>query len=173
MSPITTIVLTTLAATLFMAASWVMKTLSQGQMLWTMPLIFLLLGLAAWVEIEVLRATRMGHVMVMMLAIELLLTFAVACFFLKEKYTAQEFAGVAVILIGMIVLTAGQSHPQSEANNTSVQSLNAPQVPKQIAMPDKTKLPARPIMRQTFKTSTPGKALPSIHSRNAPPAVEI
>jgi uncharacterized membrane protein len=172
MSPLTTIVLTTLAATLFMAASWVMKTLSQGQMLWTMPLIFLLLGLAAWVEIEVLRATRMGHVMVMMLAIELLLTFAVACFFLKEKYTAQEFAGVAVILIGMIVLTAGQSHPQSEAN-TSVQSLKAPPLPKQIAMPDKTKLQTRPILRQTFKTSTPGKALPSIHSRNAPPAVEI
>lgn len=172
MSPITTIVLTTLAATLFMAASWVMKTLSQGQMLWTMPLIFLLLGLAAWVEIEVLRATRMGHVMVMMLAIELLLTFAVACFFLKEKYNAQEFAGVAVILIGMIVLTVGQSHPQSEANDKE-QALKAPQLPKQIAMPNDTNRQTKPRLRQTFKTSTPGSGLPSIHSRNAPPAVEI
>lgn len=170
MSPLTTIILTTLAAFLFMAASWVMKTLSQGQMVWTMPLIFLLLGLAAWVEIEVLRATRMGHVMVMMLAIELLLTFAVACFFLNEKYTTQEFAGVAVILIGMIVLTAGQS--QTETND-NVQALKAPQLSKQIAMPDDPNRQTKPRLRQTFKTSTPGNGLPSIHSRNAPPAVEI
>ncbi len=172
MSPLTTIILTTLAATLFMAASWVMKTLSQGQMLWTMPLIFLLLGLAAWVEIEVLRATRMGHVMVMMLAIELLLTFAVACFFLNEKYNAQEFAGVAVILIGMIVLTAGQSHPQSEAID-NVQAVKAPQLTKQTAMPNDPNRQTKPRLRQTFNTSTPGNGLPSIHSRNAPPAVEI
>jgi multidrug transporter EmrE-like cation transporter len=167
MSPVMTIALTTLAAFLFMAASWVMKTLSQGHMFWTLPLIFLLLGLAAWVEIEVLRATRMGHVMVMMLAIELLLTFAVACFFLGETYSAQEFAGVAVILFGMIVLTLGSS-PQGDITTSQNQQIKTI-LPKQITMP----IGATLAPHQTFKTSTPGNVFPSIHSRNAPPAVEM
>ena len=168
MSPVTTILLTTLAAFLFMAASWVMKSLSQSQMLWTMPLIFLLLGLAAWVEIEVLRATRMGHVMVMMLAIELLLTFAVACFFLNEKYTVQEFAGVAVILFGMVVLTSGSSNSDSTTSNGQ-DALITTILPREITMPNS----ATPTPHQTFRTSTPGNTFPSIHSRKAPPAVDI
>lgn len=156
MTPVTTIALTTLAAFLFMSASWVMKTLSQGQMVWTMPLIFLLLGLAAWVEIEVLRATRMGHVMVMMLAIELLFTFAVACFFLGEQYNAREFGGVAIIVIGMVMLSVGKTPA-------------APQIVTQMPSPTHH----GQVLPHAFKTSTPGKTFPSIHSRNAPPAVEI
>jgi multidrug transporter EmrE-like cation transporter len=168
MSPVTTIVLTTLAAFLFMAASWVMKTLSQSYMLLSIPLIFLIMGLAVWVEIEVLRATRMGHVLVMMLAIELLMTFAVACFFLKERYTLTEFTGVAVILFGMVVLTSGKSN--SEVNTAETQEPRTTTIlPKQVTMPTGATL----TPRQTFKTSTPGKTFPSIHSRNAPPAVEI
>jgi hypothetical protein len=98
----------------------------------------------------------------MMLAIELLLTFAVACFFLHEQYTAREFVGVAVILFGMIVLTSGNTHSQLTAMDGK-DSLKI------------SVLPSNPSAKapQPFKTSTPGKTLPSIHSRNAPPAVEI
>ncbi|MGL4487967.1 MAG: hypothetical protein ACRCU5_00795, partial [Rhizobiaceae bacterium] len=156
------------AAFFFMAATWVMKTLSQSHMMLTMPLIFVLLALAVWLEIEVLRATRMGHVIVMMLSIELLMTFAVACFFLREHYTTREFIGIGVILFGMLMLNSSQPDPESSARNPHSIPLNTI-VPTQIVMPNGAHLK----QHQTFSTSTPGRALPSIHSRNAPPAVEI
>lgn len=169
MSPITTIVLTTLAAFFFMAATWVMKTWSQTHMVWTMPIIFLLMALAVWVEIEVLRATRMGHVIVIMLALELLMTFAVACFILGEQYTAKEFIGVGVILAGMMMLSQGGETSDltlTESKKTNVNTV----LPKQVEMPNGATFKSS---RYAFKTSTPGSALPSIHSRNAPPAVEM
>ncbi len=168
MSPATTIALTALAAFFFMAASWVMKTWAQSHLLWTMPLIFLLVGLAVWLEIEVLRATRMGHVVVLMLAIELVLTFTVAYFILGETYSTREFAGVAVILLGMIVLSSGEQR-SAEAPADSREIQISTMLPKQINMP----IGAQLKPRQTFRTSTPGRTFPSIHSRNAPPAVEI
>jgi multidrug transporter EmrE-like cation transporter len=168
MTPSTTIALTALAAFFFMAASWLMKTWAQSHLFWSMPVIFILVAAAVWLEIEVLRATRMGHVVVLMLAIELVLTFAVAYFFLGETYSVREIAGVAVILLGMIVLSSGSSDAgtaTAERNTISTAGM----LPKQINMP----LGATLKSRQAFNTSTPGRTFPSIHSRNAPPAVEM
>jgi hypothetical protein len=103
------------AAFFFMAASWAMKVFGAAPLIYSLPLVFLLLGLGGWLEIEVLKATRLGYVMVLMLSLELLMTFGVACAVLGEQYTLREIAGVAVILGGMILLSTGKPSAQDNA----------------------------------------------------------
>ena len=62
-----------------------------------------------------LKATRLGYVMVLMLSLELLMTFGVACVVLGEQYTTREIAGMAVILGGMILLSTGKPSAQDDA----------------------------------------------------------
>lgn len=115
MSTILVIGLTMGSAFFFMAASWAMKVFGAAPLMYSLPLVFLLLGLGGWLEIEVLKATRLGYVMVLMLSLELLMTFGVACVVLGEQYTIREIAGVAVILSGMILLSTGKPSAQDDA----------------------------------------------------------
>jgi uncharacterized membrane protein len=115
MSTILVIGLSVGSAFFFMAASWAMKVLGAAPLLYSLPLVFLLLGLGGWLEIEVLKATRLGYVMVLMLSLELLMTFGVACAVLGERYTYREIVGVAVILGGMILLSTGKPSAQDDA----------------------------------------------------------
>jgi drug/metabolite transporter (DMT)-like permease len=104
MSTILVIGLSMGSAFFFIAASWAMKVLGAAPLLYSLPLVFLLLGLGGWLEIEVLKATRLGYVMVLML-----------CAVLGERYTYREIAGVAVILGGMILLSTGKPSAQDDA----------------------------------------------------------
>lgn len=115
MSTIFVLILTVGSAFFFMAASWAMKVMGAAPLIYSLPLVFLLLGLGGWLEIEVLKATRLGYVMVLMLSLELLMTFAVACMVLGEQYTVREIAGVAIILGGMILLSTGRPSAQDDA----------------------------------------------------------
>jgi small multidrug resistance pump len=115
MSTILVIGLSMGSAFFFMAASWAMKVMGASPLIYSLPLVFLLLGLGGWLEIEVLKATRLGYVMVLMLSLELLMTFGVACLVLGEQYTLREIAGVAVILSGMILLSTGKPSVQDDA----------------------------------------------------------
>ncbi len=115
MSAILVLILTVGSAFFFMAASWAMKVFGAEPLIYSLPLVFLLLGLGGWLEIEVLKATRLGYVMVLMLSLELLMTFGVACVVLGEQYTIREIAGVAIILGGMILLSTGKPVVQNDA----------------------------------------------------------
>ncbi len=163
MSPFITIALSAVAAFFFMAATWGMKVLSLSPAWVSLPVIFVLLGLGALVEMEVLRATRLGQVAVVMLAFEIIMSFVVACIILGEHYTLRELLGIGVIVSGMALLSYGPGRqPVAEA----VTSGKQPRLTRVI--------PVTPSASpQRFSTSTPGSTLPSIHSRNAPPAVEI
>jgi drug/metabolite transporter (DMT)-like permease len=163
MSPFITIALSAVAAFFFMAATWGMKVLSLSPVWVSLPVIFALLGLGALVEMEVLRATRLGQVAVVMLAIEIIMSFVVACIVLGEHYTLREILGIGVILTGMAMLSFGPG--QSPVGNAAKSGKQA-RLTRVIPITPR----AAP---QRFSTSTPGSALPSIHSRNAPPAVEI
>jgi hypothetical protein len=116
MSTFFVLILTVGSAFFFMAASWAMKVFGAAPLMYSLPLVFLLLGLGGWLEIEVLKATRLGYVMVLMLSLELLMTFGVACVVLNEQYTMREIAGVAVIIGGMILLSTGKPSVQDDAS---------------------------------------------------------
>jgi multidrug transporter EmrE-like cation transporter len=163
MSPLITIALSAVAAFLFMAATWGMKVLSLSPAWVSLPVVFVLLGLGALIEMEVLRATRLGEVAVLMLALEIIMTFLVAIIILGEQYTLQEILGIGVIVTGMALLSSGMRQgPVAEQG-----------LPGKEARLTRGAPPAPRAEHQLFSTSTPGSALPSIHSRNAPPAVDI
>lgn len=95
-----------------------MKVMGAAPLVYSLPVVFLLLGPGGWLEIEVLKATRLGYVMVLMLSFELLMTFAIACVVLGERYTAREIAGVAIIPGGLILLSTGKPGTQDDASVT-------------------------------------------------------
>ncbi len=110
MSPMITLLLASGAAFFYMAASWIMKAWGGSTYLVLIPAVILTLSAAAWFEIEVLRTTRLGHVIILILAIEFLMTFLVAVWFLGEQYTMRELAGAAIILFGIAMLCMTPHH---------------------------------------------------------------
>ncbi len=112
MSPLMTVLLASGAAFFYMSASWIMKAWGGSTYLVLIPAVILTLSTAAWFEIEVLRTTRLGHVIILILAIEFLMTFVVAIWFLGEKYTPREMAGAAIVLVGIAMLCMTPNHAE-------------------------------------------------------------
>ena len=61
------------------------------------------LGLAAWLESLALPAARIGVVLALILAFEVLITAAVTLA-LGESYRLREIAGLAAIIVGIVSL---------------------------------------------------------------------
>lgn len=65
----------------------------------------------AWFEVQALREVQLGHAVATILSAEIILSIAVAAYFLHEHYTLRDVSGIALILAGIAVL--GLSKPQT------------------------------------------------------------
>lgn len=109
MSPLLTILFASGAAFFYMAASWIMKAWGASPYLVLAPIVLITLAAGAWFETEVLRGSRLGHIIVLVLAIEYLMTFFVAVTFLGEGYSLREVTGAVVVFAGIALLSLAPS----------------------------------------------------------------
>lgn len=100
-----TLLLCLLAAALYVIAAIFMKTLGAGSTAIGAIAALIALGLAAVVEIEILRSARLGAAMFFIIAFEVALTVVAAVLVFRESYTAREVAGLALIALGMAVVS--------------------------------------------------------------------
>ena len=74
--------------------------------------VYLVLGLAAWFESMSLAGNRFGLVVLVILGTEVLVTAAVAIA-TGERYGTREIAGLAIIVLGMVVVFGAEgSHAE-------------------------------------------------------------
>jgi drug/metabolite transporter (DMT)-like permease len=113
MKAMSTIALATGAAFFYMAASWMMKEWGASSLFVVVPAVLLTLAVGVFFEIEVLKVARLGHVIVLVLAIELVMTFLIATTVLGESYSPREMLAVAVIAFGIGLLSWRADAPAS------------------------------------------------------------
>jgi multidrug transporter EmrE-like cation transporter len=102
------LVLCATSAGFYVAAAVVMKLASHMPFLLLLLPVYAALGLAAWFESLALPGNRLGIVVLLILAGEVLLTAAVA-FALGERYGLREIAGLLVIVAGIAVVCSADT----------------------------------------------------------------
>lgn len=112
MSPIVTILFAGGAAFFYMAASWIMKEWGASPYIVLAPVVLATLAAGAWFETEVLRWSRLGFIIVLVLALEFVMTFIVAIAVLGEDYTLREIVGVIVVFTGIALLALQPAHAE-------------------------------------------------------------
>ncbi len=105
MSSLATLMLASGAAFFYMAASWIMKEWGSSSLVFLIPAVLATLAVGAWFEIEVLKFSRLGHIIILILAVELVMTFFVATAVLGESYSRREIIAVMVIASGIGILS--------------------------------------------------------------------
>lgn len=100
------------AGVCFMLSNLAMKQL--GGMPWYVlyGAVGLSIMIGAWFEVQALREIQLGHAVATILSAEILLSIAVAAYFLHEHYTARDLAGMALIIVGIVML--GLSNPPEQ-----------------------------------------------------------
>lgn len=101
MSSLATLMLASGAAFFYVAASWIMKEWGTSSLLVLIPTVLVTLTIGVWCEIEVLKFSRLGHIIVLILAVELVMTFFVSTALLGESYSPREILAVMVIASGI------------------------------------------------------------------------
>lgn len=136
MSALLTIFLATGAAFFYMAASWAMKAWGGTSLVLLVPAVLVILAIGAVFEIEVLKFARLGHVIVMVLAIEMLMTFVVSTMVIGETYTPREVTGIAIVVAGLMMLNwpaseriAGPHAEAGSSSTTTVKTVRLDRVP--------------------------------------------
>jgi drug/metabolite transporter (DMT)-like permease len=105
MSPFLTILFASGATFFYMSASWIMKAWGASPYLVLVPAVMLTLAAGAWFETEIFRSSRLGHIIVLVLALEFLMTFFVAIAVLGEEYSLREIGGALVVFAGIALLS--------------------------------------------------------------------
>ena len=91
------------SALLYVASTYAMKEWgSLGPFLGAAMLAACFVG-AAWLEIEALQRDRLGYVFILIIGFECLLALIVAWLFLRESHSWAELAGMALIVLGVIL----------------------------------------------------------------------
>lgn len=88
----------------FMLSNLAMKQLDgmPWYILYGAVAVFIMAG--AWFEVQALREIQLGHAVATILSAEILLSIAVAAYFLHEQYTMRDVSGIALIIAGIVVL---------------------------------------------------------------------
>jgi small multidrug resistance pump len=102
------------AATFFVIANWIMKEYASAALPLVIPAAAMALALGAVMEIEALKLNRLGHIIVLIVAVEVAATFALSIFLFGESYTAREIVGVAVIGLGVLILSSAATVQKQE-----------------------------------------------------------
>lgn len=95
------------SASFYVAATLVLKFGSGLPFLLLLAPVFCALGLAAWFESLALPSARLGIVLLLILAFEVVLTAGVS-FALGEAYRPSELLGMATILLGIVILFSAE-----------------------------------------------------------------
>ena len=91
------------SALLYVASTYAMKEWgSLGPFLGAAMLAACFVG-AAWLEIEALQRDRLGYVFILIIGFECLLALLFACLFLRETHNWAELAGMALIVLGVML----------------------------------------------------------------------
>jgi multidrug transporter EmrE-like cation transporter len=109
MSSPLTLLMATGAAAFFVIANWIMKQYAGTALPLVIPAAAIALACGAVLEIEALKLNRLGHMIVLIVAIEVAATFALSIFMFGEAYSSSELVGVAVIGLGVLILTSAAS----------------------------------------------------------------
>lgn len=105
MSYALTLMLAAIAAMFYVGATYVLKIWNQLPPAVAMFSALALLSLACLAELEVLRRARFGDVVVLVIAFEVTLALVVSHLVLSEVYTGRDLVGLAVIALGLGILT--------------------------------------------------------------------
>lgn len=116
MSFTTLVCLCVASAAFYVLATAVLKLAGGTPFLILLLPVCAMLGLAAWFESMALPGARLGIVLILILAFEVLLT-AACSLALGERYTGREIGGLLAILIGLAVLfdAEGSRHEAARA----------------------------------------------------------
>jgi multidrug transporter EmrE-like cation transporter len=97
------------AATFFVIANWIMKEYASAALPLVIPAAAMALACGAIMETEALKLNRLGHMIALIVAIEVAATFVLSVFVFGETYSASEIVGVAVIGLGILILSSAAS----------------------------------------------------------------
>jgi small multidrug resistance pump len=115
MSSLLTFLLAAGAATFFVIANWIMKEFASAALPLVIPAAAMALACGAIMEVEALKLNRLGHMIVLIVAIEVAATFALSVFMFGESYSLRELMGVAVIALGILILSSAANVPNAKA----------------------------------------------------------
>lgn len=104
------------AATFFVIANWIMKEYASAALPLVIPAAAMALALGAVMETEALKLNRLGHIIVLIVAVEVAATFVLSIFMFGESYSAREILGVAVIGLGILLLSSASTAQKEEAS---------------------------------------------------------
>ena len=99
----------------FMLANIGTKFTSHYSPLICLPIIFALAVIGILMQIEALKSVRLGHIVVIVIATEVLLSMIFAWVFFAETYTMREGAGIALVIVGVSILALGDSAGPAQA----------------------------------------------------------
>ncbi len=116
MSSPVTFLLAAGAAVSFVIANWIMKEYASAALPLVIPAAAMALACGAVMEVEVLKLNRLGHIIVLIVAIEVAATFALSVFIFGEAYSTRELAGVAVIGLGILILSSAASAQEDKVS---------------------------------------------------------
>lgn len=97
----------------FMLANLFMKTLADMPIFILYPAVASAFVVGAYCEVEALKSLQLGYAVAFILVAEMIFSFLIALVFLRENYTAANFAGIGLIMGGIVLLNtpSGESAP--------------------------------------------------------------
>jgi small multidrug resistance pump len=104
MSNALTVLFAACAAALFVAANWIMKEFAHAALPLVIPAAALALAAGALFETALLRAARLGQIVVLIVGLELAFTVLLAIIALGESYSWREVVGLAFVIFGIVLL---------------------------------------------------------------------
>jgi uncharacterized membrane protein len=116
------------AATFFVIANWIMKEYASAALPLVIPAAAMALACGAIMEVEALKLNRLGHMIVLIVAIEVAATFALSVFMFGETYSARELMGVAVIALGILILSSAANVRKAEVSELETVRLHIAKV---------------------------------------------
>jgi multidrug transporter EmrE-like cation transporter len=123
------------AATFFVSANWIMKEYASAALPLVIPAAAIALACGAVMKVEALKLNRLGHMIMLIVAIEVAATFALSVFMFGESYSPRELIGVAVIGVGVLILSSAASAQKEKVSELETLRLHIAKVKQEGAQP--------------------------------------
>jgi drug/metabolite transporter (DMT)-like permease len=123
------------AATFFVIANWIMKEYASAALPLVIPAAAMALACGAVMEVEALKLNRLGHMIMLIVAIEVAATFALSVFMFGESYSPRELIGVAVIGFGVLLVSSAASAQKGKVSELESLRLHIAKVKQEGSQP--------------------------------------
>jgi len=104
MSPLVTVLFASSTAFFYVAASWLVKALGASPYLVFVPVVMITLAAGAFFQNDALRRSRLGVVLAILVAIEVIMTFLMTMPFVGADLSLREVAGIIVVFTGIALV---------------------------------------------------------------------